>query len=57
MLAVGALTCGLVLGRGAAYNLAVAATAALLTYEHSLVRRSVAIAAIDKAFFDVEKTG
>ncbi len=53
VLTVGALTaCGLVLGRGAAYGLAVAATAALLTYEHSLVRRR-GLAAIDKAFFDV----
>jgi 4-hydroxybenzoate polyprenyltransferase len=44
--------CGLALGRGPAYGLAVVAAAALLVYEHSLVRRK-GLAAIDKAFFDV----
>ena len=44
--------CGLALGRGPAYGLAVVVAAALLTYEHSLVRRK-GLAAIDKAFFDV----
>jgi 4-hydroxybenzoate polyprenyltransferase len=44
--------CGLSLGRGAAYGVAVATTAALLVYEHSLVRRR-GLEAIDKAFFDV----
>jgi 4-hydroxybenzoate polyprenyltransferase len=44
--------CGLMLGRGAAYALAVATTGALLAYEHALVRRR-GLAAIDKAFFDV----
>jgi 4-hydroxybenzoate polyprenyltransferase len=45
-------SCGLALGRGAAFGVAVALTAALLVYEHSLVRRR-GLAAIDKAFFDV----
>jgi 4-hydroxybenzoate polyprenyltransferase len=44
--------CGLALGRGPAYALAVAVAATLLVYEHSLVRRK-GLAAIDKAFFDV----
>jgi 4-hydroxybenzoate polyprenyltransferase len=44
--------CGLVLGRGPVYGVAVAVAAALLVYEHSLVRRR-GLAAIDKAFFDV----
>lgn len=44
--------CGLALGRGRAYGLAVVVAAALLFYEHSLVRRK-GLAAIDKAFFDV----
>jgi 4-hydroxybenzoate polyprenyltransferase len=44
--------CGLALHRGLAYALAVATTAALLVYEHSLVHRR-GMAAIDKAFFDV----
>ena len=44
--------CGLALGRGYAYAVAVASAAALLVYEHSLVRRK-GLAAIDKAFFDV----
>lgn len=53
VLTVAALAaCGMTLGRGPAYGLAVAATAALLTYEHSLVRRR-GLAAIDKAFFDM----
>ena len=50
VLALGA--CGLALGRGPAYALAVVVAAALLVYEHSLVRRK-GLAAIDKAFFDV----
>jgi 4-hydroxybenzoate polyprenyltransferase len=44
--------CGLVLHRGAAYAVAVATAAALLVYEHSLVRRR-GLEAIDRAFFDV----
>jgi 4-hydroxybenzoate polyprenyltransferase len=44
--------CGLALHRGPAFATAVATTAALLVYEHSLVRRK-GLAAIDKAFFDV----
>jgi 4-hydroxybenzoate polyprenyltransferase len=44
--------CGLALGRGLAYGLAVVVAAALLVYEHSLVRRK-GLRAIDKAFFDV----
>jgi 4-hydroxybenzoate polyprenyltransferase len=44
--------CGLVLGRGRVYAVAVVVAAALLVYEHSLVRRR-GLAAIDKAFFDV----
>jgi 4-hydroxybenzoate polyprenyltransferase len=44
--------CGVVLRRGPAYAVAVATTAALLVYEHALVRRR-GLAAIDKAFFDV----
>jgi 4-hydroxybenzoate polyprenyltransferase len=45
-------SCGFVLRRGPFYAFAVAASAALLVYEHSLVRRR-GLAAIDKAFFDV----
>lgn len=44
--------CGLALHRGPAYAVAVATAAALLVYEHSLVHRK-GLAAIDKAFFDV----
>jgi 4-hydroxybenzoate polyprenyltransferase len=44
--------CGLALHRGPAYAVAVATAAALLIYEHALVRRR-GLAAIDKAFFDV----
>jgi 4-hydroxybenzoate polyprenyltransferase len=44
--------CGLVLGRGPVYAVAVATCAALLAYEHSLVRRR-GLSAIDRAFFDV----
>jgi 4-hydroxybenzoate polyprenyltransferase len=44
--------CGLALGRGPVYALAVVVAATLLVYEHSLVRRK-GLAAIDKAFFDV----
>jgi 4-hydroxybenzoate polyprenyltransferase len=44
--------CGLALHRGALYAIAVATAAALLVYEHTLVRRR-GLAAIDKAFFDV----
>jgi 4-hydroxybenzoate polyprenyltransferase len=44
--------CGIALHRGAAYFFAVATAAALLVYEHSLVRRK-GLKAIDKAFFDV----
>jgi 4-hydroxybenzoate polyprenyltransferase len=44
--------CGLLLHRGPAYGVAVATGAALLAYEHTLVRRR-GLAAIDKAFFDV----
>jgi 4-hydroxybenzoate polyprenyltransferase len=44
--------CGLALGRGLLYALAVVVAAGLLVYEHSLVRRK-GLAAIDKAFFDV----
>ncbi len=44
--------CGTSLHRGVAYFIAVATAAALLVYEHSLVRRR-GLAAIDKAFFDV----
>jgi 4-hydroxybenzoate polyprenyltransferase len=44
--------CGVALGRGPLYAVAVAVAAALLIYEHSLVRRR-GLAAIDKAFFDV----
>lgn len=43
---------GVALHRGPAYALAVATVAALLSYEHSLVRRR-GLAVIDKAFFDV----
>jgi 4-hydroxybenzoate polyprenyltransferase len=53
VVAVAALaTCGLALHRGPTYAVAVATTAALLVYEQSLVRRR-GLAAIDKAFFDV----
>jgi 4-hydroxybenzoate polyprenyltransferase len=44
--------CGLALGRGPVFACGVAVSAALLVYEHSLVRRK-GLAAIDKAFFDV----
>jgi 4-hydroxybenzoate polyprenyltransferase len=44
--------CGACLRRGPVYFLAVATAAALLVYEHSLVRRR-GLVAIDKAFFDV----
>jgi 4-hydroxybenzoate polyprenyltransferase len=44
--------CGLALHRGVAYAVAVATCAALLTYEHALVRRR-GLSAIDRAFFDV----
>ncbi|HEY3818816.1 MAG TPA: UbiA-like polyprenyltransferase [Polyangiaceae bacterium] len=44
--------CGLVLHRGPAYAVAVATAAALLVYEHALVRRR-GLGAIDRAFFDV----
>jgi 4-hydroxybenzoate polyprenyltransferase len=44
--------CGLALHRGPAYAVAVATTAALLVYEHSLVHRK-GMSAIDRAFFDV----
>jgi 4-hydroxybenzoate polyprenyltransferase len=44
--------CGMSLHRGFAYGAAVAACAGLLAYEHALVRRR-GLAAIDKAFFDV----
>jgi 4-hydroxybenzoate polyprenyltransferase len=44
--------CGLALHRGPVYAAAVALAAALLVCEHSLVRRK-GLAAIDKAFFDV----
>ena len=50
VLALGA--CGLALHRGPAYALAVATAAALLVYEHTLVRRR-GLEAIDRAFFDV----
>jgi 4-hydroxybenzoate polyprenyltransferase len=50
---VGALAgCGLTLHRGPCYAVAVATAAALLVYEHALVRRR-GLAAINKAFFDV----
>jgi 4-hydroxybenzoate polyprenyltransferase len=44
--------CGLVLHRSAVYALAVVVSAALLAYEHSLVRRH-GLTAINRAFFDV----
>jgi len=44
--------CGVALHRGLAYAVAVATAAGLLVYEHSLVRRR-GLAAIDRAFFDV----
>jgi 4-hydroxybenzoate polyprenyltransferase len=44
--------CGVSLTRGWAYGAAVLTVALLLIYEHSLVRRR-GLAAIDKAFFDV----
>jgi 4-hydroxybenzoate polyprenyltransferase len=44
--------CGLALHRGPAYALAVTIAAALLVYEHALVRRR-GLGAIDRAFFDV----
>ncbi|MDP9001473.1 MAG: putative 4-hydroxybenzoate polyprenyltransferase [Myxococcota bacterium] len=50
---VGALAgCGLALHRGFAFGVAVATCAALLGYEHGLVRRR-GLEVIDKAFFDV----
>jgi len=48
----GLAACGLALHRGPTYAVAVATCAALLVYEQSLVRRR-GLAAIDKAFFDV----
>ncbi len=44
--------CGLALHRGLAYAVAVGTAATLLVYEQSLVRRR-GLAAIDRAFFDV----
>jgi 4-hydroxybenzoate polyprenyltransferase len=44
--------CGLSLHRGVAFAVAVATAATLLVYEHSLVHRR-GLAAIDRAFFDV----
>jgi len=44
--------CGIALHRGVPYASAVAVAASLLFYEHKLVRRR-GLAAIDKAFFDV----
>ncbi len=44
--------CGLALHRGPAFAAAVATAAALLVYEHNLVRRK-GLSAIDRAFFDV----
>ena len=44
--------CGLALHRGLAFAAAVATATALLIYEHALVRRR-GMAAIDRAFFDV----
>jgi 4-hydroxybenzoate polyprenyltransferase len=44
--------CGVALHRGAPFAGAVVLSAALLVYEHALVRRK-GLAAIDKAFFDV----
>jgi len=44
--------CGLALHRGPAYAVAVGTAAALLVYEHALVRRR-GLGAIDRAFFDV----
>jgi 4-hydroxybenzoate polyprenyltransferase len=44
--------CGLALHRGLPFAAGVVTSAALLVYEHSLVRRR-GLAAIDKAFFDV----
>jgi 4-hydroxybenzoate polyprenyltransferase len=44
--------CGLALHRGPPYAVAVATAAALLVYEHALVRRR-GLRAIDRAFFDV----
>jgi 4-hydroxybenzoate polyprenyltransferase len=44
--------CGLLLHRGAAYAVAVGTAATLLVYEHALVHRR-GLAAIDRAFFDV----
>jgi 4-hydroxybenzoate polyprenyltransferase len=53
MLTVSTLAaCGLVLHRGLAYGAGVATSAALLVYEHALVRRR-GLAVIDKAFFDI----
>jgi 4-hydroxybenzoate polyprenyltransferase len=43
---------GLALHRGLAYGAGVATCAALLAYEHGIVRRK-GMAAIDRAFFDV----
>lgn len=44
--------CGLALQRGLPFAMAVVVSAALLVYEHALVRRR-GLAAIDKAFFEV----
>jgi 4-hydroxybenzoate polyprenyltransferase len=44
--------CGVALQRGPAFAVAVATAAVLLVYEHALVRRR-GLAAIDRAFFDV----
>jgi 4-hydroxybenzoate polyprenyltransferase len=44
--------CGIALHRGLPFAVGVVTSAALLVYEHSLVRRR-GLAAIDKAFFDV----
>jgi 4-hydroxybenzoate polyprenyltransferase len=46
------VACGIALHRGPLFGLAVAASAVLLVYEHLLVRRR-GLAAIDRAFFDV----
>ena len=44
--------CGLLLHRGPVFAMAVATTAALLVYEHTIVHRR-GLVAIDRAFFDV----
>jgi 4-hydroxybenzoate polyprenyltransferase len=43
---------GLLLGRGIAYHVGVGLVAALLAYEHAIVRPSD-LSRIDKAFFDL----